>query len=275
MDSSKYKLLVLTDFSKTCQVALENAVNLSKIIGGTIDIFHVMKSSQIAGYENQHATMRSIDEARFRAKTKLKSIAEEVTEKFNVSIRTHCILGNLKDEVTAHIAQIKPDIIVLGKRPKKVVNFMGDSFTKFIINTFQGSVLISGKEKALSSSEIASLGMLNTTAAELPLEMANDLRKHLTSPIKRFYVYNSDIATAAAQKTPENVITFEFENSSNTMNHIAKYVAKNNIGLLCFNPYPKKNSGRLHSLKSNIKDAIQKINVPILIVNNQSTIQLQ
>lgn len=275
MDTPKYKLLVLTDFSKASNIALENAVNLSKIIGGSIDVFHVLKPSNVSEYENQHATMRSIDEARIHSKTQLKSIAKSITEKYDVSIRTRCILGNLKDETQAYIQQTQPDIIVLGKRKLKVVDFLGDGFTKHIINSFKGSVLISGKEKALSSSEISSLGMLNTTADELPLEMANDLRKHLKKPIKRFYVYTDGIASKASKKTAGNAITFEFENGSNTMNHIAKYVAKNNIGLLCINPYTKKNNGRLRSLTTNIKEAIHKINVPILIVQNNSTIQLQ
>ncbi|MEM6686020.1 MAG: universal stress protein [Bacteroidota bacterium] len=274
MSTPKYKLLVLTDFSKTCQVALENAVNLSKIIGGSIAMMHVLKPSDIAKSESQFTTMRSMDEMRIRKKSQLKTIAKDVATKFNISVTTHCVLGNLKEEVTAHIQQLRPDIIVLGKRKPKFIKLAGDSFTKFVINTFECSVLISGREKALRSSEIASLGMLNTTADELPLEMANDLRKHLTNPIKRFYVYN-DTAATSAKKSPEDVVTFEFENGSNAMNHIAKYVAKNNIGLLCFNPHPKKNSKRLRSLTSNIRDAIQNIHVPILIVNNKSTIQLQ
>ncbi|AXG68119.1 universal stress protein family protein [Kordia sp. SMS9] len=276
MNTSKYKLLVLTDLSKASNIALENAVNLSKIIGGSIDVFHVLKPSNVAEYENQHATIRSIDEARIRSKSKLKSIAKSIAKKYNVSIRTRCVLGNLKDETQTHITQTQPDIIVLGKRKPKFVDFFGDSFTKFIINSFEGSVLISGKDKALSSAEISSLGMLNTTADELPLEMANDLRKHLKNPIKRFYVYTDGVAAKSSEKTAENVVTFEFQNGSNTMNHIAKYVAKNNIELLCINPHnTNKNSRRLRSLTSNIKEAIHKINVPILIVNHKSTIQLQ
>ncbi|MFK7749427.1 MAG: universal stress protein [Kordia sp.] len=275
MNTPKYKLLVLTDLSKACNIALENAVNLSKIIGGSIDVFHVLKPSDIAEYENQFSAMRSIDEERMNKKSQLKNIARAIAKKSNVTISTRCILGNLKDEATEHIEATKPDIIVLGRRTSKFVNFLGDGFTKFILNTFEGSVLISGKEKAFSPSEILSLGMLNTTADELPLEMANDLRKHIKSPIKRFYVHSDEKTANKTVKTGENVVTYEFDNGSNTMNTIAKYVAKNNIGLLCINPNTKKNSGRIRSLTSNIKEAIQKINVPILIVNDKSKIQLQ
>jgi nucleotide-binding universal stress UspA family protein len=272
MNIPKYKFLVLTDLSEAGTVALENAVNLSKIIGGSIEVFHVVKSSDIKERENQYATMRSINEERVRKKAKLKTLANDIAKKSNVIIRTNCVLGNLKDETLARIKTVKPDIIVLGKRPRKWIDFMGDNFTRFIVNAFEGSVLISGKEAAFRPSEIRSLGMLNTTAAELPSEMAADLQKYLKKPIKRFYVHTAE---QTQQQTAENVITFAFENGSNTMNHIANYVAKNDIGLLCFNPNTQKTTKRFKGLKTNIKEAVQKINVPILIVNSRSTIQLQ
>jgi nucleotide-binding universal stress UspA family protein len=272
MNVPKYKLLVLIDLSEAGTIALENAVNLSKIIGGSIEVFHVIKSSSIKEHENQHTTMRNIDEVRVQKKAQLKEIARTVAKKSNAIIRTNCVLGNLKDETLARIKAVQPNIIVLGKRPRKWIDFLGDNFTRFIVKSFKGSVLISGKEASFRPSEIRSLGMLNTTAAELPTDMANDLQKYLKKPIKRFSIHTEG---QTMQDTAENVITFAFENGSNTMNHIANYVAKNDIGLLCFNPHNKKASGRLKSLKSNIKGAVRKFNVPILIVNSSSSIQLQ
>lgn len=274
MNTPKYKLLVLTDLSDASNVALENAVNLSKIIDGSIDVFHVLKPSDVSDYENQYSAMHFIDEERAHKKTQLKTLARKISKKEGVLINTSCILGNLKEETLKHIEAVKPDIVVLGKRSKKWVNFLGDSFTKFILDTFEGSVLISGKEKVLQPSEIVSLGMFNTTTDELPVGITSDLRKYSKNPIKRFFIRNEkeQIMRKAAAR---NVITYEFENGSNTMNNIAKYVAKNNIGLLCINPNQKKNKGRLRNLKYNIKEAIQKINVPILIVKNKSSIQLQ
>ena len=274
MNTPKYKLLVLTDLSKACNIALENAVNLSKIIGGSIDVFHVLKPSDIPEYENQFSTLHSIGEERTKKNIQLRNIAKEIAKKSNVTIRTRCILGNLKDEATEHIEAINPDIVVLGKRPQKLVNFLGDGFTKFILDTFEGSVLISGKEKALQPSEVMSLGMLNTTEDELPAVVTNDLRKHSKKQMKRFHVRSEKEQVSQIAET-ENVITYEFESDNSAMNNIAKYVAKNNIGLLCINSNVEKNTGHLQSLKSNIKEAIEKINAPILIVNNKSSIQLQ
>ncbi len=272
MNTPKYKLLVLTDFSEACNTALENAVNLSKMINGSIDVFHVLKPSDVAEYENQFSAMRSIDEERVNKKTKLKALVRKISKNTDVKITASCILGNLKDETMERIEALKPDIVVIGKRTQKLINFLGDGFTKFILDTFNGSVLISGKEKVMSPSETMSIGLFNATPDELSLELTKDLRKHTKNPIKQFKV-RTDAEKAAT--IAENVITFEFENGSNTMNTIASYVAKNNIGILCINPHEKKSTGRFQGLKSNIKQAIQKINVPILIVNNQTSIQLQ
>ncbi|MBC8756747.1 universal stress protein [Kordia sp. YSTF-M3] len=272
MNTPKYKLLVLTDLSEACNTALENAVNLSKIINGSVEVFHVLKPSDIAEYENQLSAMRSIDEERVNKKAKLKTLVREISKKTGVTITASSILGNLKDETMERIEAVKPDIVVLGKRTQKLINFLGDGFTKFILDTFNGSVLISGKDKIMSPSEAMSIGLFNTTPEELSLELTKDLRKHTKNPIKRFKVRTD---AEKAEAIAENVITYEFENGSNTMNNIASYVAKNNIGLLCMNPHTKKSTGPFQGLRSNIKQAIQKINVPILIVNNQASIQLQ
>ena len=272
MNTPKYKLLVLTDLSEAGNIALENAVNLSKIINGSIDVFHVLRPSDITEYENQYSAMRSIDEERVSKKVKLKSLIREISKKTAVKINSKSVLGNLKEETMERIEATKPDIIVVGKRSPKLVNFLGDGFTKFILDKFEGSVLISGKKKALSAEEAMSLGMFNTTVEELSLELTKDLRKHTKTPIKQFHVRTE---TEQAREKMENVITYEFDKGSNTMTTIAKYVAKNNIGLLCINPHEKKSPKRFGNLQSNLKEAIQKINVPILIVNNKPSIQLQ
>ncbi|WP_046756192.1 universal stress protein [Kordia jejudonensis] len=275
MNNPTFKLLVLTDLSKSAAKALDNAVNLAKIINGSIDVFHVLKPSDIAEYENQYSAMRTIDEERYNTKNKLKTLVREISKRENIQIQASFRLGNLKSEVLEEIENAKPDIIVLGKRPPRIFNFLGDSFTKFILKNFNGSVLISGKNTAIRTTETMSLGLLNTTTADLPQGITTALRRRIKKPIRQFFVRNaSEENTPETVSKAENVITFEFENSSNAIDNVATYVSKNNIGLLCVNRHAKKNS-RFKNITSNIKEAIHKINVPILIVKNSSTIQLQ
>ncbi|WP_298426725.1 universal stress protein [uncultured Kordia sp.] len=275
MSNPKYKLLVLTDLSKSSTRALDNAVNLAKIIDGSIDVFHVLKPSDVAEYENQYSAMRTIDEERYSTKHKLRALVREIAKRENIKINASFRLGHLKSEVLDEIESTKPDIIVLGKRTKKLINFLGDSFTKFILKNFNGSVLISGKNTAIHTTEEMSLGLLNTTTADLPQGITADLQRLVKNPIKQFHVRKaSEKNSEKAIPKAENVITYVFENSSNAMDNIATYVAKNNIGILCVNQQSKTNS-RFKNLKTNIKEAIHKINVPILIVKNSSTIQLQ
>lgn len=268
MSNQKYKLLVLTDLSKSATKTLDNAINLAKIINGSIDIFHVLKPSEVVESENQHSAIRTIEEERSKTRNKLRTLVREISQKENIKINANFRLGNLKSEVLDEIESLKPDIIVLGKRSPKLVNFLGDSFTKFILKNFNGSVLISGKENAIHATEAMSLGLLNTTAADLPQGLTTELQKRIKNPIKQFHV------GTAPNKTSEDVITYEFESSASTMNNIATYVSKNNIGLLCVNRQTTKNS-HLKNITSNIKEAIHKINVPILIVQNSPTIQVQ
>jgi len=275
MNTPKYKLLVFTNLSETCNIVLENAVNLAKIINGSIDVLHVLKPSNVAEFENQFSAMRYLDEERMSKKVELKTLVRKISKEEGIEINATSILGNLQDEAKEQIDKINPDIVVLGKRTRKSFGFFGDDFTKSILNTFNGSVLISGKEKIMNLTEAMSLGMFNTTADELAVEITKDLRKHTKNPIKQFFLRtetNQELETTVQKN--KNTITFEFD-SSNTMDNIATYIAKNNIGLLCMNSDTKKNKERLLSFKSTIKEAIQKINTPILIVNNNASIQLQ
>ncbi|WP_430411782.1 universal stress protein [Kordia sp.] len=275
MSNPKYKLLVLTDLSKSATKALDNAINLAKIINGSIDVFHVLKPSDIAEYENQYSAMRTIDEERYKTKQKLRTLVREISKRENIKMNASFRLGNLKNEVLDEIESVKPDIIVLGKRPPRFFGFLGDSFTKFILKKFNGSVLISGKNNTINAVEAMSLGLLNTTTADLPQGITTDLRRSIKNPIKQFHVRTeTEKNTKKVASKTENVITYEFESNSSTMDNIATYVAKNNIGLLCVNQQSKTNS-RFKNLRTNIKEAIHKINVPILIVKNSSTIQLQ
>lgn len=276
MNTPKYKLLVFTNLSETCNIALENAVNLAKIINGSIDVFHVLKPSNVAEYENQFSAMRHIDEERMNKKIELKTLVRNISKKAGIKINASSVLGNFKDEAKEQIEKINPDIVVLGKRTPKLFGFLGDDFTKFILNTFNGSVLISGKEKIMNTAEAMSLGMFNTTADELAVEITTDLRKHTKNPIKQFFLRtetNEQLETAAPKN--KNIITFEFDSSTNTIDNIATYVAKNNIGLLCMKSTTKQSTGLFQSFTSTIKQAIQKINAPILIINNNASIQLQ
>jgi nucleotide-binding universal stress UspA family protein len=271
MNTPKYKLLVLTDLSKASEKVLDNAVNLSKMINGSIDLFHVLKPADIVESENPLLAMYTIDEESYKVKSKLKKLVREISKREDIKVNASFRLGNLKSEVLDQIEAINPDIIVLGKQTSRFMSFLGGGFTKFILKNFNGSVLISGKEKIMSPSEAMSIGLFNTTGDELSLELTKDLQKRIKNPIKQFQMHSALEKNIEKEK---NVITYEFENGTQTIDTIATYVAKNNIGLLCMNQHPQK-STRIQDFKSNVIEAIHKINVPILILRNKSTVQLQ
>lgn len=270
MNTPKYKLLVLTDLSIASEKVLENAVNLSKMINGSIDLFHVLKPSNIVESENPLLAMSTIDEESYKTKNKLRALVREISKREGIKINASFSLGNLKSEVLDQIEAINPDIIVLGRQSSRLVQFFGGGFTKFILKNFDGSVLISGEENTMETTEAMSLGLLNTTTADLPEEITKDLQKRFKNPIKQFQVHSTSEKNIEKEK---NVMTYEFESGTQTIDTIAAYVAKNNIGLLCINQHPKKNT-RIQDFKSNVIEAIHKINVPILILRNRSTVQL-
>ena len=51
-------------------------------------------------------------------------------------------IGNVKSELESYKKEQQPDIIVLGKRKNNTDKLIGDSITKFLLNTFNDVVII-------------------------------------------------------------------------------------------------------------------------------------
>lgn len=146
MGNSKYKILVLSDLKETTNGSLKKAVKLSKTIGADIALFCVKKPTDIVATDSQLSAMRSINKEYIETERKMKNIIAPIIEKENVNIETSFVFGNIKNEIEIQINSCKPDIIVLGHRKRKVLSFVGDKITDFVLKSHQGTVVISSDE---------------------------------------------------------------------------------------------------------------------------------
>lgn len=276
---SKYRMLVLMDLSKASYAALQNAVNLAKLIDGSIEVFHVKSPTDVVKHENQISAMWAIDKERSTAKKKLEALVNNVADQENIPIIYNFIFGNVKHEVKEHIKKTNPDIVVMGKRKQKLVNFIGDGLTQYVLNNYNGGVFITGKDTIITPHDNLSLGFFNETGTEKSIQITEDLKRQSKNPVKLFYLRKNTVANISETKrtqpekesTAKNTITYEFEEGTNAIHGIISYISKNNIELLCMDRgnHEKNTIGSFNRMTSNIKEAINKINVPILVLNNQ------
>ena len=255
----KYKLLVLFNESKTAITALNNAVNLAKTIDGSIDILHVKPATCVTNNSSQFAIMRTISDTTRNAKKKMNQLVSNLAKDSNIQISHNFTIGHVANEIQDHIDRTQPDIVVIGKRKAKILDFLGDGLTAHLLKHHKGELLISGEE-TLASFKDVSLGFLDDAIDKNGVSIAEDLKQNTSRPIKLFKTSSHSETSKTATNEP-NTIVFEFDKASETSSSISKYVSKNKVNLLCM----KRN---ITTSLSQINTQITKTKVPVLVLAN-------
>ena len=262
--TSKYQLLVLMDKSEASSNALKNAINLAKLIDGSIEVFQVKKLNSEVKFENQFSAMTALNKEHLKEKEALTAMVNATAEKEGLSMRSNFIYGNAKNEIKAHIKKTNPDIIIVGKRKKKNVSFLGDGLTKSLLKYHNGPVLISGDDEAFASYNNKSIGFLNNVEGIETMALVNDLKQHTQEPLKLFKMNNASMnASNQVQNTTQ---VHEINASDNSPSGMASLISDNNLTLLCIN----NNNGGSNTapLDKIYTQTIEQTQVPVLILNN-------
>ncbi|MGJ8665224.1 MAG: universal stress protein [Patiriisocius sp.] len=263
-NKSNYKLLVLIDNTTESHKTLMDAVDFAKLINGSIDVFQVEPPTSVVKFENQIASMRAIDKKRYDREKKLSEVASKIKNREGVPVISNFTFGNVKNEIKNRIDFTQPDIIVVGKRKKKLFGLFGDQLTKYLMNNYNGSVLISSNESGLTTFNDQSIGFLNTIDGIENIALVNDIRHHYKKPFKVFRNSIIDNLDTKENETKNKAIVFEFNNKETDM---VNFISKNNLSLLCVD----KSASIKGELKNAIAKTIEKINVPVLVLNNNLT----
>ena len=161
MKNNNPKILVLSDMKSTSDKVLKNTLELAKLVNGNVSFFHVKKPTEVVERESQLSAVRTINEKYIATDKEIKSLIDSVSENEKTKITYNYAFGNIKEEIRTKINEIKPDIVVLGKRKPKVLKFIGDNVTDFVLNKYNGPVMIASEHKVLEAKKDLSLGILN------------------------------------------------------------------------------------------------------------------
>ncbi len=268
ISASKYKLLVLIDLAQVAPEVLQYAINLSKLIDGSIELFYVKTPTEIVKNDNQSSAIIAIEKERSSIKKQMEKLTERIAKEENISIKYDFTFGNIKNEVLDHLNSKQPDIVVLGKGKPKLLSFFSDNLTQFVINNFGGNVLITGKTNTPYTDML--LGFFDEHSNQDNFEITQDLKQLSTSPIINFKFKNKEATTSTKPEGDKESITFEFEETANTLSGLSSYVLKSNVELLCLVRNTKKNRTSLliNNISSNIKQLLNKTSVPVLILGH-------
>lgn len=266
MKDNIHKIVVLTDLNSSIKTTLKSAVSLAKMIGGRIEMFSVMKPTDIIGGDNQLSSMRAINDKHTKLDKKMKRLTDPISKEFDVDIQYSFAFGNIKNELNDYIKASQPDIIVLGKRKPGAFKLIGDSITQFVLNTFDGVVMIAADKNALEPNKELSLGVMNSLESSVQIKFADALLEHTKVPVKLFkIVKNASISEKTESSPNTQTIDYVFEDNDNALKSISNYLIKSKVNILCYERKQKDGIKSTHNTPLDINSMINSINVSLLV----------
>ncbi|MFT4575129.1 MAG: hypothetical protein ACI9SI_000027 [Polaribacter sp.] len=259
MKNNKHKILVLSDLNESTSKTLISGVSLAKIVEADINFFYVKKATEVVDKDNQLSAIRTINENYRSIDKKINCIINPISDNYNVNINHTFTIGNVKNEIGRYIDENKPDIIVLGKRKSKRMNFIDAGITDYILKNYKGVIMISDAENSLEPNKELSLGMFNNVN---PNSFIESIIRSTQKTIRSFKIVESSRSTKQEMLSlDKNRIEYVFVKGDNAIKNISNYLSKSNTNLLFVNR-EKKNS---NSKQSNIKEVIKTLNCSIIL----------
>jgi len=257
---SNYKILVLSDFNAATTQTLKSTVSLAKIVNADIDFFYVKKATEVVDVENQLSAIRILNEEYLATNKKIEELINPISADYNVAINHQFTIGNVKNEIGSYIDKNKPDIIVLGKRKPKMVSLIGDNITQYVLEKYQGTIMIAGNENSLEPNKELSLALFSKANLTNPF-----IEKIISSTQKKLTSFKIAESTSALKEeevlNTEKAVEYIFEKGDNVIKNIGNYLSKSNVNLLFVNREKEVNN----SINKNINEVIKNLNCSLIL----------
>ena len=261
MTKSEYKILVLSDLTKSASSTLRSSAHLANIIDGNIEFFCVKKPTDIVKKENQLSAIRTINQKYNIIGKEIEKIVKPISDIYNLPIKYNYTFGNLKNEISNYISIHKPDIIVIGKRKSKILGILGDNISDFILKIFDGIIMIASDKHELTISDQLSVGILNDPKQLKSKDFIESLIAVSKNPPKVFKTLEkSSSEKENSSYFSKKTIEYVFEKGDNTLKNIANYSTKSKTNLVFLDRTKNQNNYTL-------KEAINNFNCSLILTN--------
>lgn len=269
--NKKYNILVLTNLNDSPKTLLKNAIKPAQTLNGEIRVLHVQKPLELVSKESQLSAIRNIYDERNATDNKMREFIEPVSKEFGISIKHILTIGNVKNELSKYIDEHQPDMIILGKRKSNPLKLIGDRTSQYILNNFEGEIMIAPDKKTLEPNKEIAMGALEDKEAFFASELTKQLVEETRKPLKSFkFTKNADDQKETHVQKDNSALEYVFEHNQNALEKFPDYLVKNNIDLLLIkNERGMQGTSNLKS--SDINSIIKKVDLPLLVINKRKT----
>lgn len=251
-------ILVLTDFSEASIIALRNAAKLVKLTNGNIHAYYVETVKPFAQEQNPLTLNGNLRDNHKKILAKAKRIIAAIEEEEGVAFSFTMDLGNIKNCILDQVKETQPDLIILGKRKSKFLDFIGDKVTQFVIDNCDTSVLICSSNRELHSFSDLSVGFYGETIEKSDFQIIDHL-KQSTRSVRYFGVRSKMASLENNNASPKNANSYIFpQGGIKGIEALTSYVVRTDTQLFCI-----PNNTNLQSPP--IKEMVRRLDIPILL----------
>jgi len=266
MKKDRYKIVVLSDLTKSPGAILQSAVSLAQIINAQIVLFSVKKPTDIVKMDNQLSARRTINSEHKATDRKMQNLIAPMVREYGVNITYSFAFGNVKTEIETLLSDQNPDVVVLGKRRSSAFSLIGDGITDFVLNRHKGPIMIASRGNALEPKKEIGLGTLNNPKAFKDLEFSEELLQQARPPLKVFNIIKNAAKSQKHSPTSnQKIVEYVFEYNDNIIKNFSTYLSKNQIDLLCMDRANKQSQTEGQLTLSDVKEVMGKLKVSLLI----------
>jgi len=260
----KYRILVLTNFTRSSSHTLPMAIELAKLVQGAIDVFGVKPVKGLPSESSQVRVLRDLKKRKEVLQLKLKTRVEKFIQTQDIPMIYNAKIGHPVDAVREHIKLTKPDLVVLGNYHGMNSFWYRTTLLQTVLKCHRGVTLITRSKRFPSKQKALGLGFIGQFVDSHP--MMQTLLKNAKGT-HRLFRFSTQANVCKSEHTNE-LVTYYFETNLENYANYSKYIENDNVHLLCIKKQllPLKNC--LTQQKRNLIKILSLTETPIMVFPN-------
>jgi len=261
-------ILVPTDFSEVCANAASQAAEAAKLLNMKVMLLHIINSDTKAFLKNENLTAGSLEE-------KLREIASQLAEKYQVSVEFMTREGSIFTEIGEVVKDLGVSLVYLGTHGKVGLQHLTGSFALKVVTSSEAPTIVVQKRAFAEGYRQIVLPMTSEAGPLDKTKWAVYIAKKFNATIHIYLVGDSNDAIYNASKqiadylAKNNVKYSErtAEKSGNFSKQVIDYATATNADLIMIMTNPDKGFGK-YFLGSYDEDIIFNASqIPVMCIN--------
>jgi nucleotide-binding universal stress UspA family protein len=244
-------ILVPVDFSEQSEVALEQAVNLSRVFNSEIYVLNVM---------NEEFSLSKLfddsDKIQYqkRAKQRLEEFVKEKNAEFGIQLKSIQVTGKIYNQVVNSADVIDAEFIVMGTAGSTTLKkrFIGSNSLRVVRESHKPVITIKGKHHRKGCQNIV-----------LPLDLTKETKEKVAKAVEFAKRFGSIIRVVSVLRTNDEFIVNRL---TRQLDQVKKYIAEQ--GVECGAEIIRDTKGE-HSLAESIIDYANRIKGDLIMLMTQ------